>query len=91
MQLQKLIRDTINSTLMIEGETAQEYIERTYHMAMMAWERVPESEKAPDGAERTQPDSEPEEEVQLVPTDTETKEALPSQALSPQATTSLDQ
>lgn len=48
MQLYQLIQDTRSANPLTPGETMSEYLDRTYHLALMAWESIPESDKQPD-------------------------------------------
>lgn len=48
MQLHQLIQDTRSSNPKTPDETMNEYLDRTYYLALLMWESVPESDKQAD-------------------------------------------
>ena len=48
MQLHQLIHDMRSGNPMTKGETMSEYLDRTYHLALIAWENIPETDKQAD-------------------------------------------
>ena len=68
MTLKELLRTIREQNPPFEvEETGQSYEERIYHLALMAWERVPENEKAPDAVEEVPVVSEPVQVVENKP------------------------
>ena len=56
MQLRTLMKATREANPKFPDETEQNYVDRVYHLALMAWERTPEPDKEPDSEEAPAPE-----------------------------------